>query len=165
MSKLNIISETKTIDIDSINKPTMSSREIAELTGKQHNNVLADIRKMLNELSLSTAEFSAMYKADNGQEYECFNLPKRECLVLISGYSTQFRAKIIDRWIELESNPLRSLFEKIQIVDNTVKMNGSIWGKAGNEQKKNKAIVLAYNEVLKNYIHQELELFLSQKES
>lgn len=44
-------------------------------------------------------------------------------------------------------------------------MNGSIWGKAGNEQKKNKAIVLAYNEVLKNYIHQELELFLSQKES
>lgn len=81
MSKLNIISETKTIDIDSINKPTMSSREIAELTGKQHNNVLADIRKMLNELSLSTADFSVMYKADNGQEYECFNLPKRECLI------------------------------------------------------------------------------------
>lgn len=86
MSKLNIISETKTIDIDSINKPTMSSREIAELTGKQHNNVLADIRKMLNELSLSTADFSVMYKADNGQEYELFNLPKQIADFLLNRY-------------------------------------------------------------------------------
>ncbi len=29
---------------------TMTSREIAELTGKEHRNVLADIRKMLLEL-------------------------------------------------------------------------------------------------------------------
>lgn len=82
----------------------MSSREIAELTQKQHKHILDDIRKLLNELGLSTAEFSAMYKADNGQAYECFNLPKRECLILVSGYSIALRAKIIDRWQELESN-------------------------------------------------------------
>lgn len=29
---------------------TMTSREIAELTGKRHDNVMSDIRKMLTEL-------------------------------------------------------------------------------------------------------------------
>ena len=38
---------------------TMSSLEIAELTGKEHKNVVADLRKMLNELDLTAAEFSA----------------------------------------------------------------------------------------------------------
>ena len=81
----------------------MSSREISQLCSKEHRNVMADIRKMLESLDLTTAEFSAVYKADNGQEYECFNLPKRETLILVSGYDVVTRAKIIDRWTELEN--------------------------------------------------------------
>jgi phage regulator Rha-like protein len=42
----------------SVFNTTMSSREIAELTGKEHKNVLADIRKMLEELDLASADFS-----------------------------------------------------------------------------------------------------------
>ena len=38
---------------------TMTSREIAELTGKRHKDVLYDIRKMLNELGLALVDFSA----------------------------------------------------------------------------------------------------------
>jgi len=83
---------------------TMSSLEIAELTNKDHKNILVNIRKMLTELEIHTADFSAVYKADNGQEYECFNLPKRECDILISGYEIKYRAAIIDRWYELEAN-------------------------------------------------------------
>ncbi len=82
---------------------TMSSLEIAELTGKEHKNVLADIRIMLEGLNLSTAVFSAVYEAENKQKYTCFKLPKRETLILVSGYSVVLRAKIIDRWQELES--------------------------------------------------------------
>jgi len=82
---------------------TMSSREIAALTGKRHDNVVADVRKMLSELVLGTPEFLGVYEAENGQQYECFNLPKRESLILISGYSIELRARIIDRWQELES--------------------------------------------------------------
>jgi phage regulator Rha-like protein len=76
----------------------MSSREIAELTGKRHDNVMADIRKMLIELDCYAPEFSGTYQTDQGNEYKCFNLPKRECLILVSGYDVQLRARIIDRW-------------------------------------------------------------------
>lgn len=82
---------------------TMSSLEVSELTGKRHDNVMVDTEKLLNELGLNTPDFSGVYLAANNQEYMCFNLPKRECLILISGYSVALRAKIIDRWQELES--------------------------------------------------------------
>lgn len=82
---------------------TMTSREIADLTGKRHDNVMADIRKMLSELGLDAPEFSGTYRTDRGNEYECFNLPKEETLCLVAGYSAALRIAIIKRWQELES--------------------------------------------------------------
>lgn len=81
---------------------TMSSREIAELTGKRHDHVMTDIRKMLSDLNLHAPDFSGTYITDRGNTYDCFNLPKRETLILVSGYSTELRARIIDRWQQLE---------------------------------------------------------------
>lgn len=81
----------------------MSSREIAKLTGKRHDNVKTDIEKMLIELKLNVPEFTGTYTATNGNNSLEFNLPKRECLILVSGYSIQLRTKIIDRWQELEN--------------------------------------------------------------
>ena len=85
---------------------TMSSREIAELTGKSHKNVLADIRGMLKGLGITSADFSAHIKTSmpNGgsRKQPAFNLPKRETLILVSGYDVLMRARIIDRWQELE---------------------------------------------------------------
>jgi phage regulator Rha-like protein len=81
----------------------MSSVEIAELTGKRHDHVMVDIRKMLIKLDLHATEFSGDYKDSKGRTYPCFNLPKRETLILVSGYNIQMRARIIDRWQELEA--------------------------------------------------------------
>ena len=41
---------------------TMSSLEIAKLTGKDHKNVLADVRKMLEELEITDLNFQGSYK-------------------------------------------------------------------------------------------------------
>ncbi len=85
--------------------PTMSSREIAELCGKRHDHVMRDIKKMLEELNapkFGVVDFSGYYLDSKGESRPCYNLPKRECLILVSGYSTALRAKIIDRWQELE---------------------------------------------------------------
>jgi phage antirepressor YoqD-like protein len=86
-------------------EPTMSSVEIAELTGKAHKNVLADIRAVLGGLKIQPSSFEATYTNSQGKAQPCFYLPKRECLVLVSGYSVDLRAKIIDRWMELEMAP------------------------------------------------------------
>lgn len=95
---------------------TMSSREIAELTGKQHGHVLRDIRTMLLELypdcfdgnnpKLDALESKGVFiwnNVTNGFTDNVY-LPKRECLILVSGYSIPFRAKVIDRWQELEAH-------------------------------------------------------------
>ncbi|WP_375664711.1 phage antirepressor KilAC domain-containing protein [Bartonella sp. CL162QHHD] len=83
---------------------TMSSREIAELCGKRHDHVMRDIKKILEELYTEGGlpKFGGTYLDKQGKPQNCYNLPKRECLILVSGYNTTLRAKIIDRWQELE---------------------------------------------------------------
>ncbi|QRM56913.1 Rha family transcriptional regulator [Sinorhizobium sp. BG8] len=80
----------------------MSSREIAELTGKRHDNVIRDIKAMLTDLSFEASDFAGSYIDPTGRELPCFNLPKRETTILVSGYSVTLRARIVDRWMELE---------------------------------------------------------------
>lgn len=81
---------------------TMSSVEIAELTGKRHDHVMRDIKVMLDELQTPAPTFGGYYVGANRKQLPCFNLPRRECLILVSGYSVEIRARIIDRWEELE---------------------------------------------------------------
>ena len=88
---------------------TMTTREIAELTGKQHKHVLDDTRNMLEELKIDSAAFSAQYKDSTGRSLPMFALPKRECILLVSGYNLLMRAKIIDRWQELEAQQQSNL--------------------------------------------------------
>ncbi|OPB31406.1 phage regulatory protein/antirepressor Ant [Bartonella sp. AR 15-3] len=106
---MNTLIEIKESTFSEATIQTMSSREIADLCKKQHTHIMRDIRKMLGELySESTeskfglSEFTGLYKDSTGRSLPCYNLPKRECLILVSGYSTALRAKIIDRWQELE---------------------------------------------------------------
>ncbi len=81
---------------------TMSTREIAELTRKSHDNVLRDARRLVAD-GVLTSEETLYIHPQNGQSYPEFLLSQRDSLVLVSGYSAQLRAKIIDRWQELES--------------------------------------------------------------
>ncbi|RQM78881.1 DNA-binding protein [Aeromonas jandaei] len=80
---------------------TMSSVEIAELTGKRHDNVLADIRKMLVEIQ--SPEKAGDYKDGRGRTQPCLLLTKDESLCLVAGYSAALRMAIIKRWQELEA--------------------------------------------------------------
>jgi hypothetical protein len=85
---------------------TMSSLEIAEITGKNHFHVLRDIKATLNEVGIDASKFGGSYLSPQGKELPCYNLPRRECDLIMSGYSAKYRLAIIDRWIELENAAL-----------------------------------------------------------
>lgn len=79
---------------------TMSSREIAELTGKEHRNVRRDIENMAKELSLSFEQ--KVLDSTGGRPSVVYLLQRREVEILLTGYSIPLRAKVIDRLHELE---------------------------------------------------------------
>lgn len=82
---------------------TMSSLQIAELTGKQHAHIMRDIRCLL-EQGVAESNFGlGSYSDANGQLRPCYQLTKTGCLILASGYNAVLREKIINRWIELET--------------------------------------------------------------
>lgn len=124
---------------------TMSSLQIAELTGKQHAHVMRDVRKMVETINKANQSTSGLVGTDyhrgdrtqykflsertqnaildfafgkNASQYQIieasyidakgetrsmYNLNKKACLLLASGYDVVLRAKIIDRWEELET--------------------------------------------------------------
>lgn len=63
---------------------TLDSREVAEMVGKQHKNLLADVRgyvEELNELKIQPVDFfrEATYKDAKGQERPCYDITKKGC--------------------------------------------------------------------------------------
>nr|DAY70445.1 MAG TPA: regulatory protein [Caudoviricetes sp.] len=80
----------------------MSSLEIAELTGKRHNVILRDIRNLLKQGVNAHNFVEVEYTDKKGEKRPCFELTKKGCLILASGYDAVLREKIIDRWELLE---------------------------------------------------------------
>lgn len=92
----------------------ISSREIAELTEKQHSHVMRDIRevqKSLKDADERTLESMlggkstfglTKYKDAQNKNRDEYNLTKKQTLLVVSGYNVVLRAKIINRWEELE---------------------------------------------------------------
>lgn len=94
---------------------TMSSREIAQLTGKNHADVLRDIRSVLSEAEIGESKFAGSYFSEQNKELPCYNLPKRECDLVITGYSVKYRLAVIDRWHELEAQ-VRKPVSQMQMI-------------------------------------------------
>lgn len=94
------------INVEAFDKEFMTSLEIAELTGKQHQHVMRDIRSLLRQ-GVCESNFGLMLnikQLPNGgkREYPYYKLTKKGCLILASGYNAVLREKIINRWEELE---------------------------------------------------------------
>lgn len=99
-------------EIMNVNKvQTMSSREIAELTGKAHKHVLRDIRSIIEQLEdgpdLDHEEFQQVIDS-RGYTSE-YLLTKNQTLLLMTGYSIPLRQKLINRWQELEEQVAKPL--------------------------------------------------------
>lgn len=81
---------------------TMSSREIANLTGKRHPDVKRDIQAMAVELKVDVSEFAHIYNDSRNREQVEYLLDREHTDCLLTGYRAGLRMKVIRRWHELE---------------------------------------------------------------
>lgn len=102
MSNLNINTVNAVVINNTNNQVTMSSKEIADLTGKRHDNVKRDIETMLIQLNLDPLKFEDIFFDSMNREQKGYALDKDLTTCLVSGYNVQLRMAIIKRWNELE---------------------------------------------------------------
>ena len=83
---------------------TMTSLEIAELTGKQHKDVMKAIRNMEPAwLKVNGRKFALVeYQDKKGELRPCYLLTKIECLYIATKFNDEARAKLVLRWQQLE---------------------------------------------------------------
>lgn len=91
-------------------KETMTSLEIAEVTGKRHSDVLEAIRNMESAWAkVAQRKFPlGSYKDANNQSRPCYILNKTECLYVATKFNDEARAKLVLRWEELENQARKS---------------------------------------------------------
>lgn len=89
----------------------MSSREIAELTGKQHGHVMRDIRNMEPAWEkVNGSKFGLVeYLDSKGEKRPEYQLTKREVLYVATKWNDEARAMLILRWEELEKQNSKPL--------------------------------------------------------
>lgn len=140
----------------------MTSREIAEVTNKQHKHVTRDIAVMLDELNLDKSIFGRIYLDSRNRQQIEYVLDEELTLTLVTGYSIKLRNAVIKRWKQLENQnvSLQDEINKICAKENFDKAVGSIHGKGLAERKKTKK---ANSNIFQNLISQaQLTLGLRQ---
>ncbi len=88
--------------LPSCNTLTMSSREIADLVDARHNDVVATIERLFSKGLLRSSRITRR-EATGGRPLQVYDLCERDTHLVVAGYSDEHRARVIDRWQELES--------------------------------------------------------------
>lgn len=83
--------------------PTMSSREIAELVEKRHDNVKRTIETLVGRGVISRPQIEDGPKSANGVTVQEYRIGKRDSHVIVAQLSPEFTARLVDRWQELET--------------------------------------------------------------
>ena len=134
---------------------TMTSREIAEVTGKRHPDVSRDVKTMFKELEKDVSRNARIYLDSMNRQRIEYVLDANLTLTLMTGYSTKLRNAIITRWQQLESQAasLQDQFNKICAKENFDAAIGSYHGRGLAERKKTKK----HNHYAKQYLLREMQ--------
>ncbi|RAU43531.1 MULTISPECIES: phage regulatory protein/antirepressor Ant [unclassified Pseudomonas] len=110
----------------------MSSRLIAELTGKQHFHVKRDIEKLLADLNEDTSKFGCIYLDGKNRKQTEYLLDREHTDCLLTGYSAPLRMAVVRRWRELEEQAApripANFAEALQLAADQVRENGRLLG-------------------------------------
>jgi len=83
---------------------TMSSREIADLVEKRHDNVLRTVETLAARRVITLPQFEEVSSEGPGpRAIGQYRIGKRDSYVVVAQLSPEFTARLVDRWQELEA--------------------------------------------------------------
>ena len=138
----------------------MTSLEIAELTGKNHFDLLRAIRKMEpaweKTCGCKFALTSRTIIQPNGgtREVPCYQLTKTECLYIATKFNDEARAKLVLRWEQLEKEELKRKMEAARCLpepQEILQLADNIIGSALNEMNADAEDTLTATQVAKTF--------------
>lgn len=97
-------SATHFLQPQNVSRTTMSSREIASVTGKRHDNV----KRTIEDLAASglvhpqSEDEWSRDKLDRPRATRIYNVCERDSYVIVAQLSPEFTSKLVDRWQTLE---------------------------------------------------------------
>ena len=103
---ISLIKKNNNIE-DNAAEQRMTSLEIAELTGKQHKNVMQAIRNMepawekVTGLKFQLCEKSYLLANGVTKKQPFYQLTKTECLYIATKFNDEARARLVLRWEEV----------------------------------------------------------------
>lgn len=103
---------------------TMSSREIANVTGKRHDNV----KRTIEDLAASglvhpqSEDEWSRDKLGRARATRIYNIGERDSYVIVAQLSPEFTSKLVDRWQELE----RAVAAQVVLPSNNSKVIGEL---------------------------------------
>ena len=80
---------------------TMSSRDLAELVEKRHDNVKRTVETLANRGVIGVPQFEE-YLDSLGRPAKQYMIGQRDSYVVVAQLSPEFTARLVDRWQELE---------------------------------------------------------------
>ena len=95
-------------------KETMTSLDIAEVTGMRHADVMRSIRNMeeawvkVSERNFALSSYKQAQPNGGYKDVPCYVLNKTECLYVATKFNDEARAKLVLRWEELENQSRKS---------------------------------------------------------
>ena len=98
----------------------MTSREIAAIAEKRHDNVMRVCRDLRDTGVCPQIEETPYIEPTNGQTYTQCLLNQRDSYVVMARLSPEFTARLVDRWQELESGaamPIAAAAPKLLPID------------------------------------------------
>ena len=102
---------------------SMTSLEIAQVTGKMHKDVMKAIRNMEPAwLKVNGRNFALVdYTDAKGELRPCYSLSKMECLYIATKFNDEARAKLVIRWQQLEQEQIaQKCVRKLLVTENDI---------------------------------------------
>jgi len=92
------------VKISAAAESTMSSREIADLVEKRHDNVLRTVETLAARGAITLPQFEEVSSDGPGpRAIGQYRIGKRDSYVVVAQLSPEFTARLVDRWQELEA--------------------------------------------------------------